>query len=192
VLVCVRARTTAAGLACLHCAHPHLTGDPCAQAGPGAPPRWASRPGEQFAGLPKCFEGAGQKEVSCAGQRAPGRAARVVRRGVTRMGLVRVPVCCMRTCARVLAHHCMEGPHGKQGDFRGCTCPRGVRTFMRARLVAPGIYLYLSSSPSACAGCVCAVDMRIESILVEYWRNFEWFGRGLCHRLNRLFGRFLQ
>jgi hypothetical protein len=32
------------------------------------------------------------------------------------------------------------------------------------------------------------VDMRIESILVEYWRNFEWFVRGL----NRLFGRFLQ
>ena len=28
----------------------------------------------------------------------------------------------------------------------------------------------------------------IESILVEYWRNFEWFVRGL----NRLFGRFLQ
>jgi hypothetical protein len=28
--------------------------------------------------------------------------------------------------------------------------------------------------------------MRIESILVEYWRNFEWFRRGL----NRLFGRF--
>ena len=23
-------------------------------------------------------------------------------------------------------------------DIRGCTCPRGVRTFMRARLVAPG------------------------------------------------------
>ena len=35
---------------------------------------------------------------------------------------------------------------------------------------------------------LCAVDMRIGSILVEYWRNFEWFGR----RLNRLFGRFLQ
>jgi hypothetical protein len=50
------------------------------------------------------------------------------------------------------------------------------------------IYIYLSSSPWAYAGCVCAVDMRIESILVEYWRNFEWFGRGL----NRLFGRFLQ
>ena len=30
--------------------------------------------------------------------------------------------------------------------------------------------------------------MRIESILVEYWRNFEWFGRGL----NRLFGHFLH
>jgi hypothetical protein len=29
----------------------------------------------------------------------------------------------------------MEGPHGKQGAFRGCTCPRGVRTFMRARIV---------------------------------------------------------
>ena len=85
------ARTTAAGLACLHRAHPHLTDDPCAQAGPGAPPRWASRPGEPFAGLPKCFEGVGQKEVSCAGQRAPARAARVVRGGVTRMGLLRVP-----------------------------------------------------------------------------------------------------
>jgi hypothetical protein len=89
--VCVCARTTAAGLACLHRAHPHLTGDPCTQAGPGAPPRWASRPGEPFAGLPKCFEGAGQKEVSCAGQHAPARAARVVRGGVTRMGLLRVP-----------------------------------------------------------------------------------------------------
>jgi hypothetical protein len=31
----------------------------------------------------------------------------------------------------------------------------------------------------ACAVCVCVVDMRIESILVEYLRNFEWFGRGL-------------
>ena len=75
----------------VHRAHPHLTGDPCVQARPGAPPRWASRPGEPFADLPKCFEGAGQKEVSCAGQRAPGRAARVVRGGVTRMGRVRVP-----------------------------------------------------------------------------------------------------
>ena len=35
---------------------------------------------------------------------------------------------------RKLTHHCMEGPHDKQGAFRGCTCPRGVRTFMRARL----------------------------------------------------------
>ena len=52
---------------------------------------WISRPREPFAGLPKCVEGAGQKEVSCAGQRAPGRAARVVRGGVTRMGRVRVP-----------------------------------------------------------------------------------------------------
>jgi hypothetical protein len=30
---------------------------------------WSSRPGEPFAGLPKCFEAAGQKEVSCAGPR---------------------------------------------------------------------------------------------------------------------------
>ena len=40
---------------------------------------------------PQCDGGAGQKEVSCVGQRAPARAARVVRGGVTRMGLVRVP-----------------------------------------------------------------------------------------------------
>ena len=38
---------------------------------------------------PQCNGGAGQKEVICAGQRAPARAARVVRGGVTRMGLVR-------------------------------------------------------------------------------------------------------
>ena len=88
MLVCVCARTTAAGLTCLHRAHPHLTGDPCAQAGPGAPPRWASRPGEPFADLPNCFEGAGQKEVSCAGQRAAARAARVVRGGVSASSLV--------------------------------------------------------------------------------------------------------
>ena len=43
-------------------------------------------------------------------------------------------------------------------------------------------------SPSVCAVCVCAVDMRIESILVECLRNFDLFGRGL----NRLFDRFLQ
>ena len=37
----------------------------------------------------QCDGGAGQKEVSCAGQRAPARAAQVVRGGVTRMGLER-------------------------------------------------------------------------------------------------------
>ena len=31
--------------------------------------RWISRPREPFAGLPKCVEGAGLKEVSCAGLR---------------------------------------------------------------------------------------------------------------------------
>ena len=29
--------------------------------------RWISRPRDPFAGLPECVEGAGQKEVSCAG-----------------------------------------------------------------------------------------------------------------------------
>ena len=52
---------------------------------------WSSRPGEPFAGLPKCFEGNGQKEVSCAGLHGPARAARAALGGVTRMGLVRVP-----------------------------------------------------------------------------------------------------
>jgi hypothetical protein len=98
VLVCVCARTTAAGLACLHRAHPHLTCDPCAQAGPGAPLRWASRPGEPFAGLPKCFEGAGQKEVSCAGHRATARAARVaLGGGGSRKSCVTTPPQC-RSC----------------------------------------------------------------------------------------------
>jgi hypothetical protein len=46
--LCVCARTTSAGLACLYRAHPHLLFLP----GRAAPPRWASRPGEPFAGLP--------------------------------------------------------------------------------------------------------------------------------------------
>ncbi len=87
--VCVRAHHIA-GLACLHRAHPHLTGDPCAQAGPAAPPRWASRPGEPFADLPKCFEGAGElRGAACSGQ---GRASRA-RRGVHHKGLSRTPPC---------------------------------------------------------------------------------------------------
>ncbi len=43
--------------------------------------RWGSRPGEPFAGLPKCFEGKGQNEVSGAGQRAPARTARAAQGG---------------------------------------------------------------------------------------------------------------
>jgi hypothetical protein len=50
---------------------------------------WSSRPGEPLAGLPKCFEGAGQKEVSCAGLRGPARTARAAHGGVCRMSLVR-------------------------------------------------------------------------------------------------------
>ena len=42
---------------------------------------WSSRPGEQLAGLTKCFESAGQKEVSCAGLRGPATAARAARGG---------------------------------------------------------------------------------------------------------------
>jgi len=37
---------------------------------------------------------------------------------------------------RKLAHHCMEGPHGKQGAFRGCTCPRGVHDSASANLLS--------------------------------------------------------
>jgi hypothetical protein len=45
--------------------------------------RWVSRPGEPFAGLSKCSRGEGQKEVSCAGQRAPTRTARAALGGVS-------------------------------------------------------------------------------------------------------------
>ncbi len=40
------------------------------------------RPGEPFAGLPKCVEGAGHKEVSCVGLRWPARTARAAQGGV--------------------------------------------------------------------------------------------------------------
>jgi hypothetical protein len=36
--------------------------------------RWNPQPGEPFAGIPKCFEGAGQNEVGCAGLRWQGGA----------------------------------------------------------------------------------------------------------------------
>ena len=64
---------------------------PCRMRGLQIVDSWSSRPGEPFAGLPKCFEGNGQKEVSCAGLHGPARAARAALGGVTRMGLVRVP-----------------------------------------------------------------------------------------------------
>jgi hypothetical protein len=43
--------------------------------------RWSSRHGEPLAGLPKCLEGAGQKEVSCAGLRGRVLAAAVPQGG---------------------------------------------------------------------------------------------------------------
>jgi hypothetical protein len=55
---------------------------PCRMRGLQLVDSWSSRPGEPFAGLPKCFEGAGQKEVSCAGLRGPARAARAALGGV--------------------------------------------------------------------------------------------------------------
>ena len=64
---------------------------PCRMRGLQLVDRWISRPRDPFAGLPKCVEGSGQKEVSCAGLRGPARAARAALGGVTRMGLVRVP-----------------------------------------------------------------------------------------------------
>jgi hypothetical protein len=60
---------------------------PCRMRGLQLVDSWSSRPGEPFAGLPKCFEGAGQKEVSCAGQRAPARAARAEQGGVPSSGV---------------------------------------------------------------------------------------------------------
>ena len=56
--------------------------------------RWSSRPGEPFAGLPKCVEGAGLKEVSCAGLRGPARASRPALGGVidTRLALITPPI----------------------------------------------------------------------------------------------------
>ncbi len=68
---------------------------PCRMWGLQLVDSWSSRPGEPFAGLPKCVEGAGQKEVSCAGLHGPARAARSSLGGVScyisRMGLVRLP-----------------------------------------------------------------------------------------------------
>ena len=56
---------------------------PCRMRGLQLVDSWSSRPGEPLAGLPKCVEGAGQKEVSCAGLRGPARAARVALGGVS-------------------------------------------------------------------------------------------------------------
>jgi hypothetical protein len=171
VLVCVRAHHTCAGLACLHRAHPHLTGDPCAQAGSASPPRWASRPGEPFAGLPKCFEGAGQKEVSYAGQRAPARAARVALGGGGRASLARPPpnsvarVCCMRTGARLWTHvvpvleRIREGPSGTTLSWQ---CSRSTTNAISELLlfcvcVCDEIYIYICLLLPRRARGVCAL-----------------------------------
>jgi hypothetical protein len=49
--------------------------------------RWVSRPGEPFAGLSKCSRGEGQKEASCAGQRAPTRTARAALGGLSALSV---------------------------------------------------------------------------------------------------------
>ena len=63
-----------------------------------------------LAGLPKCVEGAGQKEVSCAGQRVPARTARAAQGGFRVRGCeLGTPTAgisvrgCLCVCAR--AHH---------------------------------------------------------------------------------------
>ena len=53
--------------------------------------RWISRPRDPFAGLPKCVEGAGQKEVSCAGLRGRVLGAEVPQGGA----LVGAHMCCL-------------------------------------------------------------------------------------------------
>ena len=65
---------------------------PCRMRGLQLVDSWSSRLGEPFAGLPKCFKGAGQKEVSCAGQRTPARATRAALGGGT-VSLVSVVWC---------------------------------------------------------------------------------------------------
>jgi hypothetical protein len=181
----VSARTTAAGLACLYHAHPHLTGDPCAQDWSAAPPRWSSRPGEPFAGLPKCFEGAGQKEVSYAGQREPARAARVSLGGGSPASLAQPPphsvarVCCMRTGARLWTHvvplleRIREGPSGTTLSWQ---CSRSTTNTISELLLF----------------CVCVCVMRYIFISVL----FSLGVRGVCVRCgyeDRIhFGRILE
>ncbi len=63
---------------------------------------WSSRPGEQFVGLPKCLEGAGQKKVGCWGGRAPVGAARAALGG----GGSREPCATILTVMR--NHACLE------------------------------------------------------------------------------------
>jgi hypothetical protein len=64
-------------------AFPSNMSRPCRMWGLHLVDSWSSRPGEPLAGLPKCVEGAGQKEVICAGLRGPARAARAAMGGVS-------------------------------------------------------------------------------------------------------------
>jgi hypothetical protein len=63
---------------------------------------WSSRPGEPLAGLTKCVEGAGQKEVSCAGLRGPARAARAALGGVAAALVAPCPVVRPEAAARAV------------------------------------------------------------------------------------------
>jgi hypothetical protein len=56
---------------------------------------WSSRPGEPFAGLPKCSRGEGQKDVSCVGLRGrvPGRGGAPGGVSVLSRGSVRRCIC---------------------------------------------------------------------------------------------------
>ena len=131
--VCVsRAHHTRAGLACLRSAHPHLTG-------PGAPPRWSSRPGEPFAGLPKCFEGAGQKEVSCDSA-----------------GACKCPARPRRCCTGVV--QTLVRPMGRSTCSSACSCKPcafGVRGQAVARLSTSALLACVCTDAPECSSSAC-------------------------------------
>ena len=64
---------------------------PCRMRGLQLVDSWSARPGEPFAGFAKCVEGAGQKEVSCAGLRGRVLGAAVPQGGGANQVLDRPP-----------------------------------------------------------------------------------------------------
>jgi hypothetical protein len=75
----------------------------------------------------------------------------------------------------MLTRHGMEGSPDKQGTFRGCTYPVGVRTFVQDRHVAPGTALQVGEDERSSFGDYLNLSMQSQPSTTNAMSEVLWF-----------------